>query len=830
MAAEPVPVEVFYDDEAEKEKARTVLAAVRPEDVRVHDGVVEGWVDDGAVAALAEAGLIVTPLLHPSTAPPGEALAKHVAAARPSHDSEDLLALKRHSRFVGRTDEGIELLDQEVSAEALDETVNDPGHRNLQPEPEDAPDTAVYHIHLVAPITESQCAQFEDLGISLAAFEPPASYRTFLTREQYTTVRSLDYVRAVERFRLEETVTPGLLDSLSLSADPSEGEATLLSGGPAEPPQRQTYDCVLHRIADREKTEAVMRTIEGVEILESSYLYIRFSAPEDPRIVAAVAKLPEIRRIDVFTPPRLLADRARAIVGVDTLAPVEGTTLTGEGEKVAVFDSGVDKDHPDLADRVEVLDKVEGATDSDLIGHGTHVAGIIAGTGAASGGKIRGIAPGAKLVVVGVVQEDGVVLTPADWSTLLGKAVEQGAKIINLSTGRGAYGEYDFGSLSIDQFVYDNPEVLVVVAAGNEGAAPEGYPGFKTVFSPASAKNVLTVGASCSDRKIDPPLTWRQYNPQIFAAPCGDEPVSGGPETPAALSSRGPTEFDSVKPDLVAPGTQILAAKASAGKLRWWQPSYTEHGGKYAYLGGTSMAAPVVAGTAAVLRQYLRVACGNSTPSAALMKAILVAGARKLEPRALPEKIDQEIGFPDFDQGFGRLDLASVLPGPPPVSPRRKLLFVDWSKDSDEALISRPQDLAGRQLKKSRTYCVTVAGEPTEPLQVVLTWTDWPSSHVQNNLHLEVTGPEVTMSGNPFHVYRRQKIDSVLQAYVDPRRLGAQKFPVVDKNNNVEKITVDAPRPGEYCIKVLAENTPFPPQGYALCVVGEIEGELRTVG
>jgi serine protease AprX len=828
MADEPVPVEVFYDDEAERERATAVLSAVRPDDVRVHDGVVEGWVDATAVAALAEAGLLVTPLLHPSAAPAGEALEKHVAAARPSHDSEQLLALKRHSRFVGRDDAGIRLLDQEVSGDALDETVNDPGHRNLQPEPEEAPDAAVYHIHLVAPITESQCAAFEDLGISLAAYEPPASYRTFLTREQYTTVRSLDYVRAVERFRLEETVTPELLESLPLSEEPAEGEATLLSAGPAEPPARQTYDCVLHRIADRAKTEAVIRTIEGVEILESSYLYIRFSAPEDPRIVAAVAKLPEIRRIDVFTPPRLLADRARAIVGVDTLTPVDGTTLTGEGEKVAVFDSGVDKDHPDLADRVEVLEKVEGATDVDVIGHGTHVAGIIAGTGAASGGKIRGIAPGAKLVVVGVVQEDGVVLTPADWSTLLKKAVDHGAKIVNLSTGRGAYGEYDFGSLSIDQFVYDNPEVLVVVAAGNEGAAPEGYPGFKTVYSPASAKNVLTVGASCSDRKVDPPMKWREYNPQIFTGECGEGLLSGGPETPAALSSRGPTEFDSVKPDLVAPGTQILAAKAAAGKVRWWKPPFEEHGGKYAYLGGTSMAAPVVAGTAAVLRQYLRVACGNPTPSAALMKAILIAGARKLEPRALPEKIEEEIGFPDFDQGFGRLDLASVLPGPP-ASPRRKLLCVDWSKDSDEALISRPQDLAGLALKKSRTYCVTVAAAPTEPLQVVLTWTDWPSSHVQNNLHLEVTGPEVAMSGNPFHVYRRQKIDSVLQAYVDPRRLGAQKFPVVDKNNNVEKITVEAPTPGEYCIKVLAENTPFPPQGYALCVVGEIEGELRAV-
>ncbi|HEX2195937.1 MAG TPA: S8 family serine peptidase [Actinomycetota bacterium] len=831
MAGEPVQVEVFYDDAEELEKAKAALTAVRP-DVRIYKGVIEGWADDRALAALAEASLLVSPLLHPSAAPAPEAVEANAAGAPPPrHDTEELLRLKQHSRYVTRTDEGLRILAQEVASDAVDQTVNDPGHRDLEPAPEDAPDNAVYHIHLRAPMTEAQCQEIEGLGISLAAFEPPMSYRTFLTRDQYATVRSLPYVSAVKRFRLEETVTRALLDALPLDAEPSGGDTMLLSGGPEETLERETFDVVLHRIADREKVEGEIRMLEGAELLESSHLYIRFSVPKDPRILAALAKLPEIRRISVYSPPELFADRARAIVGVDTLEPVAGGDLNGDGEKVAVFDSGIDRAHPDLADRVDSIEKVEGATEEDEVGHGTHVAGIIAGTGAASGGKIRGMAPGAKLAVIGVVKVEGsrpIVLTPANWATLLQRAVDKGAKIVNLSTGRGAFGDYDFGSLSMDEFVYEHPDVLVVVAAGNEGSAPEGFPGFKTVFSPASAKNVLTVGASCSDRKIEPPLRWREYNPQIFAAPCGDEPVCGNADLPAALSSRGPTEFDSVKPDLVAPGTQILAAKAAAATLRWWKPPFEEHGGKYGYLGGTSMAAPVVSGAAAVLRQYLRVACAKPDPSAALMKAILIAGARKIQPRSLPEQlIEKEIGFPDFDQGFGRLDLASVLPGP--ASPRRKLLFVDWARDSDEALISRPEDVPGRELKRSRTYCFTVVDQPKEPVQVVLTWTDWPSSHVQNNLHLELTGPEVTMSGNPYHVYRRQKIDEVLQAYVDPRRLGAQKFPVIDKNNNVEKITIEAPEPGEYDISVLAQNTPFAPQGYALCVVGEIDGDLKAV-
>ena len=206
--------------------------------------------------------------------------------------------------------------------------------------------------------------------------------------------------------------------------------------------------------------------MDGVKVLESSYLFIRFEAPLDRELVATVARLPGVRRLDVYEPASLLCSHARPLVGV------EGLKWTGAGEVVAVFDSGIDNGHEDFNGQIASLDNVDGGTKEDTIGHGTHVAGIVAGTGAASGGQNKGIAPGAKLAIVGFVGGDGVPLIPANWAELLKRGVDKGAHIVNLSVGTNFAGHYDFGSLALDEFVWANPEVLVVIAAGNSAAHP----------------------------------------------------------------------------------------------------------------------------------------------------------------------------------------------------------------------------------------------------------------------------------------------------------------------------------------------------------------------
>jgi subtilisin family serine protease len=763
VAEAPLHAAVYVTSSDERQAVEKLL---RRDDRVAYDGVLEGWLDPDAVRQLAERGIVVDPI-------EGDA-------------PEPALALP-HLERQGHVDAD----DPRLSGFHSEEP------RVLEPEPDAAPEVAFYHVRLEGPITEEQRTAFVDAGVDLAAFEPPDSYRTRLTREQYALVRAAPGVRAVERYRVEETLTPGLVEELE-----------------DRPGERRTFDLVLHRIADADALSEELAGLDGVNVLDASYLFIRFEAPLDRELVATVARLPGVRRLGLYEPPSLMCSHARPLVGV------EGLPWTGKDEVVAVFDSGIDSSHQDFAGQILSVDSVQGASKDDTIGHGTHVAGIIAGTGAASAGENKGVAPGAKLAVIGFVGDDMVPLIPPNWADLLKRALASGAKVINLSVGTNFRGQYDFGSLALDEFVWANPEVLVVIAAGNSGVAPEGWVGFHTVGSPASSKNALTVGASDTDRpEIE--LTWGSYNQERFPSPpCANERMSGDPDCPAALSSRGPTDSEAVKPDVLAPGTYILAPRASSTRIPFLEaPGNGASNDAYGYLGGTSMAAPVVAGCAAVVREYLREERDLANPSAALLKAILIASARRMKPRDLPAELREEIGYPDFDQGFGRIDLTNVLPHPQAPATRR-LEYDDVRQDGPKALASRGQVLA------QQTYTFTVADVPAGPLRAVLAWTDWPSDGVQNNLQLKVTPPGgAPIYGNPEHRLARRKADELLEAYL-PK--SAERPPALDKRNNVEQVVIDRPAAGDYTINVIAENTPKPPQGYALAVVGGLTGALSS--
>ena len=342
--------------------------------------------------------------------------------------------------------------------------------------------------------------------------------------------------------------------------------------------------------------------------------------------------------------------------------------------------------------------------------------------------------------------------------------------------------------------------------------------GFHTVGSPASSKNALTVGASTTDR-TDIEVTWGAYNKKNFPKPpCAEEHLCGDPDLPAALSSRGPTDSESVKPDVMAPGTYILAPRAEGARISFLDPPY-DGAGSYGYLGGTSMAAPIVAGCAAVLREYLREERDLPNPSAALLKALLIASTRKMKARDLPEELRDQIGYPDFDQGFGRVDLSTILPHDGAPAGRR-LEYDDVRQESPKALTSRGAVLA------QQSYSFTIPDGAAGPLRAVLAWTDWPSDGVQNNLQLKLTPPDgVPIYGNPDHRIGKTRTDELLQRYLQG---ATERPPALDKRNNVEQIVVEAPAAGEYQLNVIAENTPKPPQGYAVCVVGEFEGALGS--
>ncbi|MCB0167646.1 MAG: S8 family serine peptidase, partial [Anaerolineae bacterium] len=192
--------------------------------------------------------------------------------------------------------------------------------------------------------------------------------------------------------------------------------------------------------------------------------------------------------------------------------------IKGKGVKVGIVDTGIDSAHPDFAGRIMATKSFVSSSAQDDNGHGTHVAGIVAGSGAKSNGKYVGIAPEASLYVAKVLRADGGgsmsgVMAGIEWAVL-----EQNVQVINLSLGgSGSCDGTDALSVMCDEAV-TQMGVVVCVAAGNSG------PGERTVGSPGCARLVITVGAMDDSGRI------------------------------ASFSSRGPTADGRVKPDIVFPG------------------------------------------------------------------------------------------------------------------------------------------------------------------------------------------------------------------------------------------------------------------------------------
>jgi len=507
-----------------------------------------------------------------------------------------------------------------------------------------------------------------------------------------------------------------------------------------------------------------------------------------------------------------MSDHARRLIGIEAINK-SGERWTGKDELVAVVDSGIDSTHPDLDDRIDSFEAVEGAMDTDRVGHGTHVSGTIAGSGRASTGKIRGMAPEARLVGLGIVGESGRLCLPVDLGELLHKVAEKGAKIINLSWGAPVSSAYENGSMAVDTFAREQPDVLVIVAAGNQGRALRGYPALYSIGTPATAKNVLTVGACASDRRnFD--TTWGSYREARFpAAPTNEQRLAGNPKLPAALSSRGPTDADAVKPDVLAPGTAILAPRAAKAPASSFWKELARYDNRYGYMNGTSMATPVVSGAAAVLRQYLREEQELKSPSSALLRAALIASVKRI-PWSRDPASEAQCGYPDFDQGFGRIDLGRLIPHA--ASPKGHALgLVDVQAEGADALEARAPE--GAPHKAIHSYAFKVPNGAGE-LRIVLAWTDYSARSVQNLLKLDVRGPEGwRWRGNEKHCWLQPP-----EADLDPETLDMRW----DQRNNVQAVAVEKPPAGEYHVRVTAQNTLFPPQGFALCASGQLEGGL----
>ena len=276
----------------------------------------------------------------------------------------------------------------------------------------------------------------------------------------------------------------------------------------------------------------------------------------------------------------------------------------------AIIDSGVTAWHDDLAggsgQRVDrFVDFVNGGgTAYDDYGHGTHVAGIIAGNGFDSDGARAGIAPASHLVVLKVLDEGGTgrisdVIAALDYVVANKDVLNIG--VVNLSIAAGVYESYNSDPLTLAAKRAVEAGIVVVAAAGNLGRTQDGRTVYGAVTAPGNAPWVLTVGASSHGGTVD-----------------------RNDDTVGVFSSRGPTAIDfTAKPDLLAPGVGIESLANADSALYVSKAQYLLNGTlptsylPYLSLSGTSMAAPVVSGTVALMLQ------ANPTLTPNEVKAIL---------------------------------------------------------------------------------------------------------------------------------------------------------------------------------------------------------------
>jgi subtilisin family serine protease len=276
----------------------------------------------------------------------------------------------------------------------------------------------------------------------------------------------------------------------------------------------------------------------------------------------------------------------------------------GTGLTVAVLDSGIDANHPDLEGKVVAEQNfTTDETTDDLHGHGTHVAATIAGSGDASDGLRPGVAPGAGLINAKVLNAAGSgaisdIIEGMEW------AAQEGASILNMSLGGGVTDGTDPMSLAVDS-ISEEYNVLFVISAGNSG------PGNESVTTPGSADYALTVGAFDKEGQL------------------------------ASFSSRGPRMGDyAITPHIAAPGVAIQAARAEGTSMGTPIDEY------YTAANGTSMAAPHVAGVAALYAQKQQEA-GDF--DAEMVKSALVSTAGPNEEYTV------------FEQGGGLVDAERAL-------------------------------------------------------------------------------------------------------------------------------------------------------------------------
>ncbi len=458
--------------------------------------------------------------------------------------------------------------------------------------------------------------------------------------------------------------------------------------------------------------------------------------------------------------------------------------ITGNGIVLSTTDSGISTSHQQFYDsgvsisapgvfpthrKVVAYKLYQGAAFGDNpynFYHGTHVNCTVAGNDTLLGSSLYdGLAKEAKIYFVDIADASGSLVVPANLTAMydtiyLGRGL--GYTILQHSGSWGAYnttGTYRTQDATTDAYVWAHRDFLNIYAAGNESS---GY----RVRNPGIAKNVLTLGATLNSTN------------------------SNGI---ASFSSRGPTQDNRIKPNIMAPGDGLTLW---SGLISANGATTNEYIGMY----GTSMATPSANGAIGLLRQYLLAGyypSGTADPvdsisyqSAALIRAMAIVSC------------DPNVGswfVPDYNIGWGRIDVDSVLYF---TGDTRKLIIID-----DTIGIATSQSITDSFMVNSAI-----------PLRVCLAWTDtaaaaFANPTLVNDLNLEITAPSGT--------HYRGNIYGSGQSVADP---------LTWDNINVEECCrVNNPEAGVWHIMITGQNVPFGPQPFAYAITGDVDANIHGI-
>lgn len=686
-----------------------------------------------------------------------------------------------------------------------------------------------YLVQFRGPVRDNWKAQVTQTGAKILSYIPDYAFKVRATAAQIQAISQLRSVVYSGAFQ------PGY-----------KFAANLASSG------TQLYRVEFER---RSKANATALQNTGAQLLSPTGKYSYVAANQAQ--LYAIARIPDVAYIEKFALKIKHNDSGAGVILGSNVVNANG--YDGSTQTVGIADTGIGGGtaataHNDIpASRVTAIYNWPGAaggcfqtiTDDGSVdvdsAHGTHTSGSVLSDGGVNGvGK--GTAPAAHLVFQSTENyvkisnlcktlygyADGYYLTgiPSDLHTLFQQAYTAGARIHSNSWGSSVAGDYTTDSANADDFIWGHKDFVITFSAGNDGidANSDGIVDNDSLGSPATAKNVITVGASENERTdnypCDTSLTYTsldayqagqtcssmgganilgtygsRWGADFPANPIKDDPTAGNKEQMAAFSSRGPADDSRIKPDVVAPGTWIVSTSGSLYQQGYGDPVNPKNGAyaydgwgmpynvDYKWMGGTSMANPLVAGAAAVIKDYYNKAY-STTASAALVKATLINSAVDMLDENNDGVNDNDYPIPNVHEGWGRVNLINATDG--------TALFLDNS--------------TGLSTGGNYTNSYSVPGG--QPFKVTVVWSDYASTaaasiNLVNDLNLTVSGPGgVSYKGNVFSGGWSATGGSA------------------DNRNNVENVYVQSAAAGTWTVTVNGLNVPNGPQPFALIVDG----------